>query len=155
MMDVSRAFAIVVATFFGAGKFRYASGTVGSLAALPVIWLIQSTLGNSAVVVFAVLLFFLGVWASRVYIEISGDKDPKPVVVDEVVGQAIAISFLPVSAEAYIAAFILFRFFDVTKIWPANWAERRPNQALAVMLDDVIAGFYAGVVSVLILELLI
>ena len=155
MMDVSRAFAIVVATFFGAGKFRYASGTVGSLAALPVIWLIQSTLGNSAVVVFAVLLFFLGVWASRVYIEISGEKDPKPVVVDEVVGQAIAISFLPVSAEAYIAAFILFRFFDVTKIWPANWAERRPNQALAVMLDDVIAGFYAGVVSVLILELLI
>ena len=84
MMDVRRSFAIVVATFFGAGKFRYASGTAGSLAALPVIWLIHSTLGNSAVVIFAVLLFFLGIWASRVYIDISGDKDPKPVVIDEV-----------------------------------------------------------------------
>ena len=76
-------------------------------------------------------------------------------VIDEVVGQAIAISFLPVSAVAYIAAFFLFRFFDVTKVWPANWAERRPNQALAVMLDDVIAGLYAGGVSVLILEFLL
>ena len=155
MTGVTRSIAIVVATFFGAGKSPFASGTVGSLAALPVIWVIHTTLGNSAVVVFAVMLFFLGIWASRAYIEISGDKDPKPVVVDEVVGQAIAISFLPVSATSYIAAFILFRIFDVTKVWPANWAERRPNQALAVMLDDVIAGLYAGGASVLILEFLI
>ena len=154
MMDFRRTFAIVVATFFGAGKFRYASGTAGSLAALPVIWLIHANLGNIAVVVFAALLFFLGTWASRIYIEISGDKDPKPVVIDEVVGQSIAISFLPVSAIAYIAAFFLFRFFDVTKVWPANWAERRPNQAFAVMLDDIIAGLYAGSISVLILEFL-
>ena len=155
MMDVRRTFAIVVATFFGVGKFRYASGTAGSLAALPIIWLIHSTLGNSGVVVFAVLLLFLGIWASHIYIEISDDKDPKPVVIDEVVGQAIAISFLPASEVAYIVAFFLFRLFDVTKVWPANWAERHPNQAFAVMLDDVIAGLYAGGISVLILEFLL
>lgn len=145
--------AIILATFFGVGKVTFASGTAGSFVALPLIWVIHTTLGNSVVFIFAVVLFFAGIWASRIYIEISGQKDPKPVVVDEVVGQAIAISFLPLTIKAYVLAFILFRIFDVTKIWPANWAERRPNAGLAVMLDDVIAGLYAGIGSVLILRI--
>jgi len=148
-----RCTAVVLATFFGAGKVSFASGTVGSLAGLPLIWLVHTTFGNGALVLCAVILFFVGIWASRVYIEISGDKDPKPVVIDEVVGQAVAISFLPLSIEAYVLAFILFRIFDVTKIWPANWAERRPNAEFAVMLDDVIAGLYAGIGTLLVLRM--
>ena len=77
---------------------------------LPVIWLIHSTLGNSAVVIFAVLLFFLGIWASRVYIDISGDEGSEARGCGRSGWPAIAISFLPESAVAYIAAFFLFRF---------------------------------------------
>lgn len=152
MNDLRTTTAIVVATFFGSGKFRFASGTAGSLAALPVILLIHYYLGASAIVAFAVVLFFVGIWASTIYIEVSGDNDPKPVVVDEVVGQAIAISFLPIGAMEYGIAFVLFRIFDVTKVWPANWAEQRLSGGLAVMLDDVVAGLYAGVGAVIVLR---
>ena len=93
MNNLKTNIAILAATFFGSGKFPFASGTAGSIAALPVIWLIHSTLGVSAVVAFAVILFFVGIWASTIYIEVSGDNDPSPVVIDEVVGQAIAVSF--------------------------------------------------------------
>ncbi len=147
--------AIVVATFFGSGKFPFASGTAGSIAALPVIWLIHTSLGPSAVVAFAVILFFIGIWASNIYIEVSGDKDPGPVVIDEVVGQAIAISFLPIGLVEYGVAFLLFRIFDITKIWPANWAEQRLPGGLGVMLDDVVAGLYAGVVSLILMRLIL
>lgn len=149
-----RGVAICIATFFGVGRFPIASGTAGSLAALPVIWLIHAHLGAVAVAVFAAILLAAGIWASAAYIEISGKDDPGPVVIDEVVGQAIAIALLPVGAMEYGIAFILFRFFDVTKIWPANWAEQRLSGGLAVMLDDVVAGLYAGLISLALLEVI-
>jgi phosphatidylglycerophosphatase A len=147
--------AIVAATFFGSGKFPFASGTAGSIAALPVIWLLHSNLGVSAVIAFAVILFFVGIWASTIYIDVSGDNDPSPVVIDEVVGQAIAVSFLPIGLVEYGVAFVLFRIFDITKIWPANWAEQRLKGGLAVMLDDVVAGLYAGVASLILLRFIL
>jgi phosphatidylglycerophosphatase A len=147
--------AIVAATFFGSGKFPFASGTAGSIAALPVIWLVHSNLGVSAVIAFAVILFFVGIWASTIYIDVSGDNDPSPVVIDEVVGQAIAVSFLPIGLVEYGVAFVLFRIFDITKIWPANWAEQRLKGGLAVMLDDVVAGLYAGVASLILLRFIL
>jgi len=98
------------------------------------------------VFVLAMLLLVLGVWASSIYISISGSDDPGAVVIDEVVGQAIAIAFLSTDPMQYGLAFILFRFFDIAKIWPANWVETRLSGGLAVMLDDVVAGLYAGVV---------
>ena len=113
----------------------------------------HSQFGPVVLIGFAIILFFAGIWASQVYIGISGDKDPSPVVIDEVVGQAVAISFIPLGIVEYTVAFFLFRFFDVTKVWPANWAEKRPNPGLAVMLDDVIAGLYAGALSVIVLRL--
>ena len=145
---------VVIATFFGAGKFPLASGTFGSLVALPIIWIVHYQFGPIAIIAFATILFFAGIWASQVYIGISDDKDPSPVVIDEVVGQSIAISFIPIGLVEYAVAFFLFRFFDVTKVWPANWAEKRPNAGLAVMLDDVMAGLYAGGMSFIVLRLI-
>lgn len=154
MNVLSKNFAIVIATFFGVGKFPFASGTAGSVAAIPVIWGLHVTLGPSAVVAFAVVLFFVGIWASAVYIEVSGNNDPSPVVIDEVVGQALAISLIPMGAMEYAIAFVFFRIFDITKVWPANWAETKLRGGLAVMLDDVVAGLYAGVATLLVLEVI-
>ena len=146
--------AAVIATFFGAGKFPFASGTAGTVAAIPLILLVHHLTGSPGVIAFAVLSFFAGIWASQIYIGISGDNDPKPVVIDEVAGMAIAVSFLPVGITEYAVAFVFFRFFDVTKVWPANWAEKRLSGGLAVMLDDVIAGLYAGVAAVILMRFL-
>jgi phosphatidylglycerophosphatase A len=81
----------------------------------------------------------------------SGVHDPGAVVIDEVVGQWLALAFLPLTPLAYGVAFALFRLLDVTKPWPANWIDRKMSGAAWVMLDDVVAGIYAGALALLLL----
>jgi len=145
----------LVATAFCVGHLRPAPGTWGSLAALPAGWLLH-VLGGSVLLVAATLLAFaLGWWATILETKGKEDHDPSEIVIDEVVGQWIAILPLSIGAThagaaitalwpGWIAAFILFRFFDITKLGPIGWADRR-NDAFGVMLDDVIAGVFAAI----------
>lgn len=143
-----------IATFGGIGNLRPAPGTWGSLAALPValvlIWLGGATLLIGATVVVAVV----GWVATRAEIAETLDEDPGHVVIDEVAGQWIALWPLAIGAASngvavtalwpgWLAAFLLFRLFDIWKPGPVGWADRR-NDALGVMLDDVIAGAFAA-----------
>ncbi len=144
-----------VATFGGSGLLRPGNGTWGSLAALAV-GLALHLLGGPVLLALATLaLFPTGLWATRGYIALTGRDDPSEVVVDEAVGQWIAL--LPVSLGAahagapvsalwpgIVAAFLLFRLFDIWKVGPVGWADRR-HDAWGVMLDDVIAGLFAAV----------
>ncbi|WP_338548176.1 phosphatidylglycerophosphatase A family protein [Roseovarius phycicola] len=145
----------LIATAFCVGHLRPASGTWGSFAALPGGWLLH-VLGGPVLLVAATLLAFaLGWWATALETKGKEDHDPSEIVIDEVVGQWIAILPLSIGAThagaaitalwpGWIAAFILFRFFDITKLGPIGWADRR-NDALGVMLDDVIAGVFAAI----------
>jgi phosphatidylglycerophosphatase A len=72
-----------------------------------------------------------------------GEEDPSVVVIDEVVGQTIALLFVPVSLWYFIGAFALFRFFDITKPPPVRRCERLPG-GLGILMDDCVAGIYAG-----------
>ncbi|KJZ20123.1 phosphatidylglycerophosphatase A family protein [Loktanella sp. S4079] len=148
----------LIATFFYVGHLRPAPGTWGSLAALPAAWLIYTLLGPWGLLAGCVISYFAGVWATRVETAGKENHDPSEIVIDEVCGQWIAL--LPVAYGAYmmsanitalwpgwIAAFILFRLFDITKWGPIGWADRR-NDPTGVMLDDVIAGIFAAVVVV-------
>ncbi len=143
----------VIATVGGVGYLRPASGTWGSLAALPLAALVYLVSGPWGVVVGSVVLFAAGYWATGQMTE-GTDDDPSEVVIDEVVGQWL--SLLPVlfgaaangvSAFAlwpgWVAAFALFRLFDIWKPGPVGWGERQGG-ALGVMLDDVIAGVLAA-----------
>ncbi len=99
----------------------------------------------------------LGYWAARAETRGGGDPDPAEIVVDEVVGQWIAL--FPLSAGLWFAgvapqvfpwpgwlgAFLMFRLFDIWKPWPVSWADRRPG-ALGIMLDDILAGLMAAAV---------
>lgn len=144
----------LVATFFGVGYLRPAPGTWGSLAALPVAYLILSATNAWMLLNLTVFLFISGVIATRAVTEGQDDHDPSYVVIDEVVGQWIAL--LPVGFGAmragvevsvlwpgWIAAFVLFRLFDIWKPWLVGKADAR-NDALGVMLDDVVAGVFAA-----------
>ena len=145
----------VIATFLFTGYLKPASGTWGSLAALPLIWALHQLGGPLAVVIGAVALFAAGLWATQQMTTELGIEDPSEIVIDEVVGQAIAI--LPVSIGAmgvgvdvlrlwpgWVAGFLLFRLFDIWKPWLVGWADRR-GDPLGVMLDDVIAGVLAAI----------
>ncbi|GKY89011.1 phosphatidylglycerophosphatase A family protein [Sinisalibacter aestuarii] len=148
----------LIATFFGAGLLKPAPGTWGSLAALPFVWLLHVLGGPWLFGVAIVAVFLIGWWATRGYTAMTGVEDPSEVVIDEVVGMWIAM--LPVSIGAaaagagifalypgWIAAFFLFRFFDIVKMGPVRWADDR-GDAMGVMLDDVFAGIFAAIVVI-------
>ena len=73
-------------------------------------------------------------------------KDPKEVIIDEFIGQFIALIFIPNSILGLLLSFLLFRFFDITKLYPVNKAEKIPG-AIGVLADDIVAGLMtAGII---------
>lgn len=139
---MSRA-ANLIATVFYVGRFPVAPGTLASAIALPFAWLIlryDSAVGLCAA---AFVAAALGVWACDVYVRETGKQDPSECVIDELAGQWLACAFAPLSLEGFALAFVLFRLFDVTKIWPISAAERL-NGGLGVVADDMVAGLFAG-----------
>ena len=85
-----------------------------------------------------------GFWASQNWLRASRtrDSDPQAIVIDEVMGQALALAAAPPHAAGLLAAFVLFRVFDISKLWPVSRAEALPGAA-GIMLDDVVAALLA------------
>ena len=134
----------IVATWFGAGLARKAPGTWGSIAALPFAWAIQYWAGSAGLVLAAMLVFLIGWAASNRLVDTMGIEDPQIIVVDEVAGQWLTLACGPLSIPAYLIGLLLFRAADITKPFPASWADRRVGGGLGVMLDDILAAFYSG-----------
>ncbi|MGH7006533.1 MAG: phosphatidylglycerophosphatase A family protein, partial [Alphaproteobacteria bacterium] len=138
----------LVATFFGAGTFPFASGTFGSMAALPfgaLILQIPPPFGRLALLIAVCAALALGIWASTRYEQAAGRADPGEIVIDEVAGQWLALVFAsPDNPWHFLAAFLLFRFFDIAKLWPANWAQDQLPGGWGVMMDDIVADLYAA-----------
>lgn len=143
--------ATLIATFGGVGLLRPAPGTLGSLVALPIAWSVVSSFGASGLVWLTLLLFAAGVWAATQMEKASNTKDPSSVVVDEVVGQWIVVAVMPLSLTWYLVAFGLFRLFDIWKPWPVSVADQDLKGGFGVMADDVLAGLYALLVSLVLL----
>lgn len=132
---------------FGSGLSRYAPGTAGTLAAIPPALLLTAlpTIGFWALLL---ALFALGVWLCEVSSKRLGQGDPGGIVWDEMVGFWLTVAVVPVHWAWWLAAFLLFRFFDIVKPWPVSLAESRFGGGLGIMLDDVIAALYAMIVLV-------
>ncbi len=133
----------MLATWFGSGLVRPAPGTIGSLAALPVGYVIQATMGVYGMALAALLITIVGVMAADRYSKASGKKDDQSIVIDEVAGLWIAAIPAGTSPELWAIAFLLFRIFDIYKPWPASFFDKRGKGGLDIMLDDVIAGIFA------------
>jgi len=141
-------------SFLGTGFLRPAPGTWGSLATLPLAWALYRVGGPLLIAGVAAALYFIGVSATSRETKDAEDHDPSWIVLDEVVGQLIAL--FPVALGAWhvgmtplrlwpgiVAAFLLFRLFDIWKPWLVGRADRR-GDAVGVMLDDVWAGIFAA-----------
>lgn len=144
----------IIATFFYSGYLRPAPGTWGSLAGLIAAYPIMVLSGSIGLIIACGLAYSLGLWATKEMTKGQDNHDPSEIVIDEVVG--IWLALLPVASGAemmgadysalwpgWVAAFALFRLFDITKPWLVGWADRMDN-ATGVMLDDVIAGVFAA-----------
>ena len=129
---------------FGIGRLGRAPGTVASLVATVAGALIAALAGSGWLVLLALLVFALGWRACRDLPEV--EQDPGWVVIDEVAGQWLALAFAPLTPWGVLAAFALFRLFDIWKPWPVSWADRELGGAGSIMLDDMLAGAYAALV---------
>ncbi|MBN8633189.1 MAG: phosphatidylglycerophosphatase A [Rhodobacterales bacterium] len=150
----------LVATFFGAGHLRPASGTWASAITVALaVAAYQAGLALAVPVGFAVATL-AGFWAVPRYLAVTGGEDPSEVVIDEVAGQLLALSFTVIPLwrhgvpdlllgawPGWVMPFLLFRLFDIWKPWLVGRTDRR-GDAAGVMLDDLWAGLFAGIVSV-------
>jgi phosphatidylglycerophosphatase A len=129
----------------GAGRAPWAPGTAGSLVGLGLAWLLALAGGGIAVAAGAAALTALGLWAAGDAERSFGRTDPPCVVIDEIAGQVAALAFLEPSPWGLLAAFTLFRLFDIAKPFPARRLEALPG-ASGIMADDLLAGLYANLV---------
>ncbi|GIW45001.1 MAG: phosphatidylglycerophosphatase A [Candidatus Binatia bacterium] len=137
----------VFASVFFVGYMPVAPGTFGSAAAIP-LSILQAALATAhpwaALAVFAAFVAVASGIAGRAE-AVFGQKDSSRIVIDEVAGYLTATLFLPPSWEVLAVAFVLFRFFDVVKPFPAARIDRGLGGGLGVVLDDVVAGMYTQV----------
>jgi len=117
-----------------------ASGTAGSAVALLGLWLIPFT--TRSLIAATIVVVAVGVWASGRVERLVGRKDPGVIVIDEVAGMMVSVLFLPRTWPVLLAAFFLFRLFDVWKPFPARQSQTITG-GVGVMIDDLIAGIYA------------
>jgi len=128
-----------LATCFKIGHLPIAPGTWGSLAAVIGWWLWLQYLDPLVFIVLIITIFTIGVFATNIIIDHTGEKDPSRVVIDEVAGQWLGLLMLPDGTLYIVGAFILFRFLDILKPWPIRQLEQFPK-GWGVMLDDMLAG---------------
>ena len=141
----------VVATGFGAGFSPLAPGTAGSLITVIVVYFL-SPIPVWIYISGLVFLFVIGVYSGTV-VEKERGEDSSIVVIDEIVGMGISLLFLARDWRFYLVAFVLFRFFDIAKPPPINRSQKLPG-GYGIMMDDVLAGFYALILSHVIVYLI-
>lgn len=143
-------FAKLISTFFYVGYLPLIPGTFGSLAGLAVYCLVYK---NLALYLFSLLaLALLGFIFSGRAEKIFARKDPRYIVIDEVVGMLLSLLFIPYSLKNVVIAFFLFRLMDTLKPYPASGLQRIKGSA-GIMVDDIVAGFYANIILQAVLKL--
>ena len=150
-------FNILFLTLLNIGNVKYAPGTFASLFSC-ILFLLLINVFNISIVLFLTVLIFL---YSFIAINKSADsfdtEDSKEIVIDEVVGQMLPLLSIPIYETLYlvpkfyycIAAFVLFRIFDIWKPFPIGYVDKNIQGALGIMLDDILAGAYTIIVLII------
>ena len=132
--------AVLIATVLGVGYAPLAPGTVASVVTVIVLGLVPFS--RAGLVIFLVVVVVVGTWAAHLAERVIGGKDPGAIVIDEVAGMTLSVVAFPLTTEVLAAGLALFRVFDVLKPPPARESQKLTG-GVGVMIDDLIAGFYA------------
>ena len=151
---MNKKFNSLFVTMFGLGNIKMIPGTIGSLATTVIMYILFHLLNISSdiILLFLVLIFIYSFSAVTSYIEDNENKDPKEIIIDEFIGQSIPIYLYEISHgtekssdEAiifYFICFVLFRFFDIKKPFPASFFDKNFKNSFGVIMDDICAGLY-------------
>lgn len=140
---------MLLAFGFGSGLSPKAPGTMGTIAAIPLWWLLAQLplTGYLAIVSISAII---GIYICGSAAKTLGVHDHGGIVWDEFVGFWIAMAALPVTWTSVILGFVLFRVFDILKPWPISWLDKKVSGGFGIMIDDVIAGIAAaGIIALL------
>ena len=139
---------ILFLSFFGAGYLPIAPGTWGTLATLPFLYGIGRF--NPPYFLFIPLLVIVTIISSFVAESIQKElklHDPQWIVIDEVLGMTTAWLFIKTHHFLHLMILcVLFRFFDIVKIWPASYFDQKVDHGAGTILDDIVSGIYAGLI---------
>ncbi|MBC8346694.1 MAG: phosphatidylglycerophosphatase A [Candidatus Marinimicrobia bacterium] len=131
-----------ISTVFFIGKLPLAPGTWASIIATICWFLLFKDVNPIVLPAIAFFLFLIGVFASDAVVQDTKEHDPSRIVIDEWVGQWLALSMMPVTVTTGVIGLIAFRIFDILKPGPVRWMERLPG-GWGIMADDVAAGIMA------------
>lgn len=129
---------------FGSGLSPKAPGTMGTLAALPV-WYLLAQLPLAGYIAGLLLVIAVGPYLCGKTARDLGVHDHGGIVWDEIAGFLLTMLLVPVSIWTALIGFALFRLFDIVKPWPIGWLDKHVHGGTGIMLDDLVAALYAGV----------
>tara|TARA_B100001167_G_C16685627_1_gene264510 strand:- start:299 stop:790 length:492 start_codon:yes stop_codon:yes gene_type:complete len=147
-------------TFFGIGYVKFAPGTFASIITSILLFISFHILNISSniILIFLFFIFLYSLYAVSSYIKKINIKDPKEVVIDEVIGQSIPIYLYEISHATskqfddalmfYAIIFILFRLFDIIKPFPVSYFDKKFKNSFGVIFDDICAGLYVVLILV-------
>lgn len=134
-------------SIFFVGYINFAPGTWGSLASIAIIFLLYKFLSTSLLVLIFILLFFISIFLINYFSSFDNSHDSKHIVIDELLGIFIIFlfyDFVYIYNDIFTLTliFLVFRFFDILKIFPANYIDKNFKNGFGVILDDIIASIY-------------
>lgn len=145
-------------TFFYSGLSKYAPGTMGSIASLIFAIILIQYLPASTIFLISILVAIIAIKEIDKYESAGNPHDDKSIVIDEFCGMLLAFSMTAPTNESWflqaILSFIFFRFFDITKPSIIGKIDRQAKGGLGVVGDDIVAGFFAGIMANALLHLL-
>jgi len=141
----------LILSVFGSGFLPKVPGTWGSLATIPFL-IYFSYLSRPVVIIIFVTCLIIGLFAChRYYHQKNAVYDAGWIVIDEYLGLFLAwIPFYWIGQSnpvSLLTLFVTFRFFDIIKIYPANWIDAQKTKSWAVIGDDLVSGIYASIVT--------
>ena len=134
-----------VATVFGVGHWPKSPGTWGTLVSLPAVYVALHS-GPVIYMLLVLALIVLSIKAAGVYQELHSKEDPSEVVIDEVVGIFVAMTWLPLTWQSFVLAFAIFRVLDIFKPFPIGYLDRKLKGGFGIVADDLAAGLITNII---------
>ena len=136
---------LLISTLFGLGYLSKFPGSLASFVTLPIFWVLSKFISHVNLVILLVIMTFLSFLIIHLTLKTINEKDPGYIVLDEFIGQFIALLFCNETFSAFIAAFVIFRIFDILKPFPISFFDKL-NNSFGVLMDDIIAGLISGII---------
>ena len=138
-----------ICTVFGLGNYRKMPGTLGSIAGIFLGFILLYFFPIQLVIVFFIILLTVSLYAIKIYQKQVGKSDKSEIIIDEVLGQLLVLMFIELEFLQFFFAFILFRFFDILKIFPVNIIDKKYSDHYGVIFDDILAAIQAVIVIII------